>query len=199
MSSATNRMREWFDKLAPRERRMMGVLAMVFSLFLLFLIPLGVSLALGSRREANRSLRDAIHAVKNAREDVQKRQAKREAIVARYANRAPALNGLMEKAARDNKLDVVETTDRPEVPHGKRYNERTTVGRLRKTTMLQLAKMLEQIEQLRMPIYVSRLNIRRRGGEHDSYDVELGVSAFDRSEPTKEAPPAAGASSGGAK
>jgi general secretion pathway protein M len=191
-------MREWFDKLAPRERRMMGVLAVVFSLFLLFLIPLGVSLALGSRREQNRSLRDAIHTVKNAREDVQKRQAKREAIVARYANRAPALNGLMEKAARDNKLDLVETTDRPDVPHGKRYNERTTVGRLRKTTMLQLANMLQQIEQLRMPIAVSRLNIRRRGGEHDSYDVELGVSAFDRTEAAKEPAPAP-AASGGAK
>ena len=196
--SATSRLREWFDKLAPRERRLMGALGIALALFLLFLIPLGVSLALGSRRDANRALRDAIHSVKNAREDVQKRQAKRDAIVARYVNRAPALAGLMEKAARDNKLDLLETADRPEVPHGKRYNERTTVGRVRKTTMLQLAKMLEQIEQLHMPVYVSRLNIRRRGGERDSYDVELGVSAFDRSEPAKEAAPAP-ASSGGAK
>lgn len=198
MSGASNRLRDWFDKLAPRERRMMGILGIAATLFLLFLIPLGVSLALGSRRDANRSLRDAIHAVKNAREDVQKRQAKREAIAARYANRAPALAGVMEKAARDNKLDLLETADRPEVPHGKRYNERTTVGRLRKTTMLQLAKMLEQIEQLRMPVSVSRLNIRRRGGEHDSYDVELGVSAYDRNEVAKEPSPAA-ASSGGVK
>jgi general secretion pathway protein M len=198
VSGTANRMREWFDKLAPRERRLMGLLVVALSMFMLFLIPLGVSLALGSRRDANRSLRDSIHAVKNAREDVQKRQAKRDAIVARYSNRAPALAGVMEKAARDNKLDLLETADRPDVPHGKRYNERTTVGRLRKTTMLQLAKMLEQIEQLHMPISISRLNIRRRGGEHDSYDVELGVSAFDRSEPVKDATPAP-ASSGGAK
>ena len=198
MSGAGSRLREWFDKLAPRERRMMAVLGFAVVLFLLFLIPLGVSLALGSRRDANHSLRAAIHSVKNAREDVQKRQAKRDAIIARYVNRAPALAGVMEKAARDNKLDLLETADRPEVPHGKRYNERTTVGRLRKTTMLQLAKMLEQLEQLHMPVYVSRLNIRRRGGERDSYDVELGVSAFDRSETVKETSPAP-TSSGGAK
>lgn len=196
--SAGNRVREWFDKLEPRERRMMGLLVVVVAVFMLFSIPLGVSLALGSRRDVNKALRDAIHNVKNAREDVQKRQAKRDAIIARYVNKAPALAGVMEKAARDNKLDLLETADRPEVPHGKRYNERTTVGRLRKTTMLQLAKMLEQIEQLHMPISVSRLNIRRRGGEHDSYDVELGVSAFDRSEQAKEPSPAA-ASSAGAK
>jgi general secretion pathway protein M len=198
VSAASNRVREWFDKLEPRERRMMGILGGVMALFVLFLIPLGVSLALGSRRDANKALRDAIHTVKNAREDVQKRQAKRDAIVARYVNKAPALAGVMEKAARDNKLDLLETADRPEVPHGKRYNERTTVGRVRKTTMLQLAKMLEEIEQLHMPISVSRLNIRRRGGEHDSYDVELGVSAFDRSETAKPTEPAP-ASSGGAK
>ena len=196
--NAMNRVREWFEKLEPRERRMMGMLAMALVFFCLFLVPLGVSLALGSRRDANRSLREAIHTVKNAREDVQRRQAKRDAIVARYANRAPALAGLMEKAARDSKLVLLETADRPEVPHGKRYNERTTVGRLRKTTMLQLAQMLERIEQQHMPVSVSRLNIRRRGGEHDSYDVELGVSAFDRNESAKEAAPAP-ASSGGAK
>ncbi len=198
MSAGSSRIREWLDKLEPRERRMMGIFATVVTVFVLFLIPLGVSLALGSRRDANKALRDAIHTVKNAREDVQKRQAKRDAIVARYVNKAPALAGVMEKAARDNKLDLLETADRPEVPHGKRYSERATVGRVRKTTMLQLAKMLEQIEQLHMPISVSRLNIRRRGGEHDSYDVELGVSAFDRSETTKTPEPAP-AASGGAK
>jgi general secretion pathway protein M len=47
-----------------------------------------------------------------------------------------------------------------------------------------------------MPVYVSRLNIRRRGGERDSYDVELGLSAFDR---TDTAQGAAGAAPGGTK
>jgi general secretion pathway protein M len=63
--------------------------------------------------------------------------------------------------------------------------ERTTVVRMRKTGMLALAKTLESIEQQRLPVAITRLNIRRRGGEKDSYDVELGVSAFDRSEGTK--------------
>ena len=73
--------------------------------------------------------------------------------------------------------------------------ERSTVVRMRKNGMLQLAKTLEQIEQQRLPIAISRLNIRRRGGEKDSYDVELGVSAFDRNETPKEATPAPGGGS----
>jgi general secretion pathway protein M len=62
--------------------------------------------------------------------------------------------------------------------------------------MLPLAKTLEQVEQQRMPVAVSRLNIRRRGGERDSYDVELGLSAFDRGEAGQGA---SGAPAGGAK
>jgi general secretion pathway protein M len=193
MIDPTVRLREWFERLAPRERRLMGVLGGVFAVFLLFLVPLMMSLMLGSRRETNRALRESIFAIKNARDDVQKRQAKREAVVARYANRAPALAGILEKAARDNELVIPESRDTPEIPHGKRYTERATVIRLRKASMLQLAKMLEQLEQQHMPIAISRLNIRRRGGERDSYDVELGVSAYDRAETVKEtAPPAGG-------
>jgi hypothetical protein len=180
------RMREWFEKLAPRERRLMGVLGGAFCVFLLFLVPLGVSLMLGSRREANKALGDAIFSIKNAREEVQRRHERREAILARYVNRAPALASVLEKAARDNQIVIQESLDRPEVPHGKKYIERITVIRLRKTGMLQLGKMLEQIEQQALPVSISRLNIRRRGGERDSYDVELGVSAFDRNETSKE-------------
>jgi general secretion pathway protein M len=198
MSDPTSRVREWFEKLAPRERRLMGILGGVFAAFLLFLVPLTVSLMLGSRRETNRALRASISTIQNAREEVQKRQAKREAVIARYANRAPPLAGVLEKAARDNDLVVPESRDTPEIPHGKKYAERTTVIRLRKATMLQLAKMLEQLEQQHMPIAISRLNIRRRGGERDSYDVELGLSAFDRSEPSKEST-SAGPGGGGGK
>ena len=195
MNDQLSRLREWFDKLAPRERRLMSALGAVFAAFLLFLVPLALSLTLSSRRETNRALRDAIFNIKNSRDEIQRRQERRDAIIARYANRAPILAGFLEKAARDNHLDVIESIDKPEVPHGKKYMERSTVVRMRKNGMLQLAKTLEQIEQQRLPIAISRLNIRRRGGEKDSYDVELGVSAFDRNETPKEATPAPGGGS----
>ena len=72
--------------------------------------------------------------------------------------------------------------DRPEVPHGKRYTERNTVIHLKKAGMAAIARFLESIEKSGMAVAVTRLNIRRRAGEPDSYDVEVGVSAYDRSE-----------------
>jgi general secretion pathway protein M len=182
VNDLVTRAREWFEKLAPRERRLMSIFLLTLAIVLLLAVPAGASLVLASRRTANRELREAIHAIKNSRDEVRQRQARREAVIARYATRAPPLAGMLEKAARDNNLDVPESQDRPEIPHGKRYVERSTVVRLRKSGMLQLARVLEQIEQQRMPIAITRLNVRRRGGERDSYDVELGVSAFDRSD-----------------
>jgi len=196
MNERLARLRDWFDKLGSRERRLMSILGVAFVVFLVFLVPLVFQFTLSSRRQTNKVLRDAIAAIKNARDDVRKRQEKRDAILARYSNRPPPLAGLIEKPARDNHLDVVESRDIPEVPHGKKYVERATVVRLRKTGMLALSKTLEQIEQQRMPIAITRLNIRRRGGERDSYDVELGVSAFDRNETSKEAAPASSATGG---
>ncbi len=198
MNEQLTRLREWFDKLAPRERRLMSILGIAVTGFLVFLVPLLMSLMLSSRRDANTALRNALFTIKNSREEVHQRQLKREAIIARYANKAPAVASVLEKAARDNRLEIQESRDMPEAPHGKKYMERSTVVRMRKCGMLPLAKTLEQLEQQHIPVSISRLNIRRRGGERDSYDVELGLSAFDRTEANKE-PASAGTAPGGNK
>lgn len=180
------KLREWFEKLAPRERRLVTVLGILLALVAVLIVPVSVSLAVASRAETNSKLAEAIHKIKNSRGEVERRKAKRDAVLARYINRPPPLAGLLEKAARDNKLDILESTDRTDVPHGKKYVERTTVVRLRKVSMLALARMLEQIEQQKMPVAISRLGLRRRGGEVDSYDIELAVSAYDRTDLSKE-------------
>jgi general secretion pathway protein M len=80
------------------------------------------------------------------------------------------------------KLEVTDSVDRPEVPHGKRYVERSTVIHLKKSGMYPIAKFLESLEKSGLALAVTRLEIHKRSGEPDSYDVEVGVSAFDRNE-----------------
>ena len=113
--------------------------------------------------------------------------------MSRYGKHTPPLAGLIQQTAREQKLEVTESQDRPEVPHGKRYAERTTSVHLKKAGMYAIAKFLEGLEKTGYPIDVSRLNIRKRTGEPDSYDVEVGVSAYDRS----EAPPPASSAAAG--
>ena len=54
--------------------------------------------------------------------------------------------------------------------------------RLRKVPGYPLLKFLEKIEQSGYPLAITRLNVRKRGSERDSFDVEVIVSAYDRND-----------------
>lgn len=179
-------LRERIDKLDPRERRLLGVFGAIVAFFLVLAGPVAIVSILSDRRAQNEELRDLIDDIHAARASLSERRAKQDALLARYAKPAPQLAGFIEEAARANGLAAAESQDRPETPHGKRYIERSTVVRLHKVGMLALLHAIEKIEQSGFPVAVTRLNIKPRVGEHDSYEVELGVSAFDRKPDTKK-------------
>jgi general secretion pathway protein M len=176
--------------LNPREQRLASILTTVFGIMFLLGLPVLMETLIISRHSDNEKTRTALEAVQAARVKVRERQAKKDAIATRYGKRAPALAGFLEQSARAQKLEVTESGDRPEIPIGKRYVERNTVVHLKKAGMLAISKFLEGLEKSDNASSVSRLNIRKRTGEPDSYDIEVGLSAFDR---TSEPPPPAGA------
>ena len=184
--------RERFEKLEPRERRLLGALGGLFGLMIALLGPITLWTHLRGKRAENQEVRDLIDQIYDARASIAERKAKRDAIVARYARPAPPLASFIEEAAKENGATAADTQDLPEIPHGKRYSERATKVKIHKIHMLALAKTLEKIEQSGYPVAVTRLNIKPRSGDPDSYEVELAVSAFDRK---AELPPAAGAGS----
>jgi general secretion pathway protein M len=173
-----------FDRLGlnPRERRLASIMLGVAAVLGLLVLPIGLESVVHARESDNDALRTAVASVQGARNAVRERQEKKDSILHRYQKKAPALAGYLEQAARTLKLEVTDSVDRPEVPHGKRYVERSTVIHLKKAGMFAISKFLESIEKSGMPVAVTRLNIRKRTGEPDSYDVEVGVSAYDRNE-----------------
>lgn len=187
-------LRERLDKLEPRERRLLTVLVGFLAVCLLLLVPIGLASVASSKRTENQEVRDLLQSIYEAAGKVSERKAQRDALLARYARPAPPLAGFIEDAAKQQGLTAAESQDRPDVPHGKKYTERVTVVKMHRIGMLGLAKMLERIESSGHPVAVTRLNIKPRAGEPDSYEVELGVSAFDRKgdpAPASAAPTAA--------
>lgn len=146
------------------------------------LVALPVSLEVWSWVDAshNARLSDALGQVQSARADLAQRKQRSEGIVARYAKKAPALGGLLEAEAKKTQINLTDSVDRPEVNSGKMYVERQTVVHMKKTPIVPVLLMLEGLEQSGFPLSVGRLNMRKRGGEPDAYDIELGVSAYDR-------------------
>ncbi len=180
--------RAWLERLNPREQRLVTILGVVLLLVVVLGIPVFVEITIMSRRDDVNDARAALDAVQAARGQLRDRQAKKEAVMSRYANKAPALAGFLEQAARAQKLEVSDSVDRPEVPvmPAKRFVERSTIIHVKKAGMLAISKFLENIEKSGYPIVISRLNIRKRSTEPDSYDMELGVSAYDMVTPPKK-------------
>ena len=112
----------------------------------------------------------------------------------RYAKKAPLLAGFLQQSAKEQKLEVTDSADRPDVPVGKKYVERSSVVHLKKVGMYALSKFMESIEKAGEPLAITQISVRKRTGEPDSYDVELGLSAYDRNEPA--APAGSSAASG---
>jgi general secretion pathway protein M len=175
-------------QMNARERKLVGVIGFVGAIVLILAVPFGLEAIVRSAQSDNDDLRQALSDVQDARVRVRERQAKKDAIALRYAKTTPPLAGFLEQAARQQKLEVTDSTPLPDVPHGKRYLEHGTDIHLKKTGMLPLALFLEAIERSGYPVAATRLNVRKRSGENDSYDVEVGVSSYDRTEPPPAAP-----------
>jgi general secretion pathway protein M len=173
--------------LEDRERRLLGILVAMVVGAVVLLPPVALYALVHSRRSEVEEIRAAIQAIEDERETVERAKAGKGAIEQRYARPAPPLAAFLASLASEAGVEIPESQDRQAVPHGKRFEERTTKITLRKVGLLKLVKFLEKIEQAGHPVRVSQFDIRKRGSEPDSYDVDLVVSAFDRKAEPKAA------------
>jgi general secretion pathway protein M len=172
-------------KLQPREQKMATMAVFVLAAVLLLAIPVGLSMLVSSRTAANEELKDALTSVNQARGKIKERQEKKSSIANRYSKRTPQLGGFIETTAATAKVAIADSVDRPDVTHGKAYNERQTTVHLKNSGLAPIVKFLELLEQSNYPVAVTRLNIRKRSAEPDSYGpIEVGVSAYDRTAPS---------------
>ncbi len=169
-----------FDKLDARERKLLTILIGMVGVALFLALPVGLYSMLSSRRKNNDEIRELITSIYDAQGQIGERKAKRDALLARYAKQVPNLASFIDESAKSNGISAAESQDRPDVPHGKKYTEKVAVVKMHKVGMLALLKTLEKIEQSGYPVSISKLNIRPRTNEPDSYEVELGISAYER-------------------
>ena len=177
--------KEPLSGLDPRERRLLSSFVAVLSLLVLIVAPFLTMKAVWAKQSENEALRKAIDSLVEAQPALQKSDAQRQSILARYGKAAPPLGAFLDNQARQNGIEIPESQDRPVVPHGKRFEERSTRIQLRKVGMANLARFMESVEKSQFPIIFSRVDIRKRLSESDSYDVEVIASAYDRKEPLK--------------
>jgi general secretion pathway protein M len=166
--------------LEDRERRLLGILVAMVLGAIVLMPPVALYAIVHSRKSEVDEIREAIQAIENERETVEQAKAGKGALEQRYASPAPALAAFLARLASESGVEIPESQDRQAVPHGKRFEERSTKITLRKVGLIKLTKFLEKIVRSGHPVRLSQFDIRKRGSEPDSYDVDLVVSAFDR-------------------
>lgn len=134
-----------------------------------------------------KELEAATNEVRDARPKVQKDKEIRERAQRRYASKAPELATFLEEKAKSSSVSLADTQPQAEVPsEGKQFVERGVVTHLRRVGLKPLVSFMEALESAHLPLAVTRVNVRKRSTEPNSYDVELGVSAYDRKETEKK-------------
>jgi len=174
--------------LEPRERRLIGVLVVVFVGMVMLAIPVGVSALLSDENEAHANLIEAIERLETEGDAIKEQQEAREALLRRYESPAPALAGFLSKAASASTLAIPESKPESPIAHGKRYEERPTAISFRKVGLLELVKFMERVSGGAEPIGITKLNVRKRGVEPNSYDVQMTVAAYHRIQTKPEKP-----------
>ncbi len=175
-------LRERYARLEERERRLLDVLLLIVAAMALLAPPAALLAVVHSHKSDNDAMREALDSIAEEEPAIARAKATRSAVLERYSRPAPPLAAFLSKVAGEVAIEIPESQDRQSVPHGKKFDERSTKITLRKVGMYKLLKFMEKIEQSGHPVRISQLNIRKRGTETDSYDVDMVVSAFDRKE-----------------
>ena len=170
--------------LNERERKMLTILGVVFAAIVVILPLYLISASISDIETENAAIDDVLQEIQEARVDLDRRDAEREAAMARYAPPAPPLGSFVENEANQQELRLREVTDQPEQVFGE-FRRREVRASMPNVELRPVIKMVTSIENSRYPVAVSRLQIEnyRRGG---SYNVELGVITFDRAQPAAE-------------
>lgn len=168
------------DALQPRERRLLTILAGVFAVVVVLLVPFAVSATLSEKRERHEELRAVVDRLFAEREQILLLQAKNKQVLDRYKSPAPPLAGFLDNSAKALEIEIPEFKDRPAVPIGKTYEERATDISLKKIGMRKLVLFMEKIGQAHFPVSISKFSLRKRATEEDSWDVSMTVTAFHR-------------------
>jgi type II secretory pathway component PulM len=178
---------EW-NRMAPRERRLVSVLAGAVLAVLVVVVTLLTAQTLAEIKQTNEGAREALAAIAKHRDEFQ--EAKNRMLVqeVRIGTEQPQLAADLEAAAHETGIQIPETASRPPVPAGRRYLEHSVDVTLRQVDLLSLSKFLSKLETGRRLIVITRMNIKRSFAEGEKLNVSLTATTYEKVADTRRKP-----------
>lgn len=181
MAATLSAVRGALAGLSPREKRLLILLAVVFGVLVFLGLYWWSATKLDAIERERADAIDALRTIQRMRPRIAARMARRDALLMRYHNRAPALTSFVEEQARAAHVQVAESQDRPPAPAGRRFTERSVSIRLRAVGIDALADFMDRIETAEFPVAITSIRIRRRFGEANRFDVDdMVIATWDQ-------------------
>jgi hypothetical protein len=169
---------EW-ERLAPRERRWVTALVLAVLGMAVLLVVYLVFSNIGDLQEGNAQIRGALGDIAKHRDEYMEAKSRSATQEARIGSEPPQLMADLEAAAREENIQIAESSERPNTPAGRRYLQHDVDLKIREVDLQSLAKFLRRVETGQRLIMFTRLSLKRRYSEAEKLDVEATATAFE--------------------
>jgi general secretion pathway protein M len=183
---------EW-NRMAPRERRLVSVLIGAVVAFAVLVTGFIVFGNLSDLQQKNDDTREALAEIAKHKDEYLEARERMRAQEVRIGTEPPQFAADLEEAAREVSIQIPETNEQPAVAVGKRYLEHRVDVKLRQVDLQSLSKFLAKLENGRRLIVVTQLRVRKHFSEGDKLDVELTAVAWEKVKETPKKRPVKGA------
>jgi type II secretory pathway component PulM len=188
-----DRLRDMWERLGPRERRLGGLLAVVLVVCGVLYVGFMIQDGLHDLERHNDDTRAILATLNNRREELIEARSKQGETTAMIGEEHTALPTYLEKVGTDVGVSIRAQTEKPTVARGK-FHEHQSQITLFDVSLDQLAKFLRGIETQNPSVVVQRLQVKRSALQKEKLDkVELTVATFSRAPSTTTKKPAAAA------
>ena len=173
----TESLRESWEKLSDRERRLLSISGAVVVLVIAFAGVWTTTSALAEVEEERDAIRLVLADIDRSADQLAKRDAERRAVEERYRNKAPALEAYIESRAKDEGLEVRQGAEEQEkIING--YRRQSVRMSFANVALRPIMHLLTSIAEEPSPLAIERLVIEHYSAG-DSYKVDVNVSSYE--------------------
>ncbi len=196
MSALTDKARDFWDRISPRERRLVIVAAIATPSVIAIWLGLAIHDGLDAMEARNEHTRKALAVLADLRARGQTHEQVDDA-VATMGTEPLSLDTYLNNAAKKAQFDLksVITPHQPQTRNG--FVTNTSSLRLDKLSIQELKDFLQQVETGSKVVAITRLQLGRNFRDKDKVDAELEVSTYSKEPPAKSDGSGSGSGSDG--
>jgi hypothetical protein len=183
-----DRLRDSYERLGPRERRLASWLGIVVVVCGLAYVGFLINDGLTNLEKDNANVRLLLASLEERRDTLVDDAGKK--VVALIPEEAPALGSYIEKIASESQVPIKATNDRPVATKGK-FRELSSEVTMYDITVDQLAKFLHGLETTNAAVVTQKIDVRRSAMTKEKLDrAVVTVATYERGKSAKAAVPA---------